>query len=368
MNILFISHGLYPCIIGGAEIFNYYLIKELSKLYKVYVLTCCKEKIDPDVTIIPVERRRFGPGRISIPLQDIINIARLRNKIDLVHVSYMRSKWIQWLPYPVGRKIFGVPYIFTIHDGMYKWKPRFPHEFLFKNAADIIAVSPILKKEYERRSGRDIRFIPPVIPFIECEEDKGELRNEYGFGWADTIILYLGSIKKIKGSDTLLTAFIRLGRRFVEEHKLRLLFVGDGNMREELEKVVKQEDFGMYVRFLGNVPREKVPAMFKIADIYVIPSLFEGTSISMLEAMFNKLPIIGSDTRGINNIIKHGENGLLFETSNSEDLRDKIMYLVENKDVAKKIADMAKKTYDENYNFEVVVKQYIEIYESLRGM
>lgn len=364
MNILFISHGLYPCKIGGAEIFNYYLIKELSKFCKIYLLTCC-QKINLKVTLIYISRRKFGPGRISIPLQDIINIGKLRNKIDLVHISYMRADWILWLPYPLGKKLFGVPYIFTIHDGMYKWKPAFPHRLLFDNAEAIVAVSHRLKEEYEKRSGREIKFIPPLIPFRRCNEEKEYLRNIYGFTSTDTIILFLGSIKKIKGCDTLLEAFIRLGREFIKIHRLRLLFVGDGDLKKKLEKRVEKENLGIYVRFLGSIPYEEVSSLFKIADIYVIPSLSEGLSISMLEAMFNGLPIIGADTIGINNIIEHGKNGLLFKVGDPIDLMNKIIYLLENSKVRENISHAAKKSYEDNYRYETIVKEYLNIYTSV---
>ncbi len=366
MNILFVTHGLYPCKVGGAEIFNYYLIKALTKYHKIFVITCCKEKVDLEAALIRINPRKFGLARFSIPLQDVINILKLRDEIDLIHISYMRAHWLQWLPYPIMRKISGVPYIVTIHGGgMHKWKPEFAHKFLFKNAASIIAISQRIKKEYEKRTGRNIKFIPPLIPFRKCEENRERLRDKYGFGLTDTIILSLGSIKKIKGSDVLLTAFIKLEKEYIEKYKLKLLFVGDGDIKKELAEKTKKEDFEKHVKFLGNIPYEDVSAVFRMADIYIIPSLFEGTPISMLEAMFNGIPIIGSDVNGINNIIEHGKNGLLFEVSNRDDLKDKIVYLIKNKNIAEEIANNAKKDYMNNYNFETVVKQYIELYEKL---
>jgi len=146
MNILFISHGLYPCKIGGVEIFNYYLIKALTKFHKISVITSCKKDIISKATFIRMKPRKLILRRASIPLQDFISIIKLRKKIDLVHLSYTRTNWLQWIPYPVIKKIFNVPYIISIHGGsMHKWKPRFPHELLFKNVSAIIGVSKNLK-------------------------------------------------------------------------------------------------------------------------------------------------------------------------------------------------------------------------------
>jgi glycosyltransferase involved in cell wall biosynthesis len=338
-------------------------MKELARSHKIYVATLCSENINANISLISMKRKKYGPGRISIPLQDIINISKLRNKIDLIHISYMQEHWLQWLTYPIMKMLFGIPYVMTIHDPNYKWNTGFPHKFLFKNVADIIAVSPVLKKVYEKRSGREINFAPPLIPFRKSKESREALRDKHDFGYEETIILCLGSIIKKKGNDTLLTAFMSLGKEFIDKHKLRLIFVGDGNMRKDLEKITEREKFNKYVKFFGHVPHEEVSNMFGIADIFAIPSFFEGTSISMLEAMFNGMPIIGSDGEGISNVIEHGKNGLLFEVSNWKDLKDQIIYLVENKGVAEKIASEAKKTYEDNFNFETVVKQYIDIYE-----
>jgi len=366
MNILFVSHRVYPCHTGGAELFNYHLINALAKFHKMYVLTCCEEELDLDAVIIRINPRKFGLRRISIPLQDFIHILRLRTKIDLVHVSYMRANWFQWLSYPCLKKIFGVPYFVSIRGGsLHRWKPAFPHKFFFNNAGIIAGVSDEIKKEYERRTGREVNVVPSGLPFRQCQEEKSRLRDEYGFEPADTILLFLGTLKKIKGDDILLNAFIKLGRRYIEEHRLKLLFVGDGETRNDLEEKTHRENFDRYVKFFGSIPHEEVPVMFKMADIYVIPSLFEGTSNSMLEAMFNGMPIIGSDTSGINNIIKHKQNGLLFHVNDPEDLKRKIVYLIENKEIAVKIGQEAKKSYDERFSYENIVKNYLELYKRL---
>jgi glycosyltransferase involved in cell wall biosynthesis len=366
MNILFVTHGLYPCNIGGAEIFNFFLIKEIAKFHRIFVITCCKQEINLDATLIRIDPKTFGPATISVPLLDFFNIFKLRKEIDLIHLSYMGAKWLPWIPYQISKFFFNIPYTISIHGGgMYKWKVKSLHRYLFKNAAAIAGVSQIIKKEYEKRTDREIKVIPPLIPFKNCYEETRILRNRYGFGQKEIILLSIGSINKIKGSDTLLTAFTNLDLEFIGRYKLRLLYVGDGDMRKELEAFVKQKGFSVYVKFVGSIPYEQIPAMYKMADIYIIPSLFEGTPISMLEAMFNGMPIIGSDTNGINNIIDHGQNGLLFEVNNFIDLRNKIVHLIENKNFAYHIATNAKSTFEDKYNFDEVVSQYIKIYEKI---
>jgi glycosyltransferase involved in cell wall biosynthesis len=369
MKILFISHGLYPCKTGGAEIFNYNLIKVLSKFYCLIVLTFCTENIGTDMMVIRGNRRKFGLARISIPLQDLLTIIKLRKEIDLIHITYMRDHWLKWIPYPIVKKIFNIPYIVTIHGGgMHPWMPEFPHRFLFSNAADIIGISTRITEEYKRRTNREIKYIPPLIPFTKCTARRSEIRIRYGFSTSDKILLYLGSIKKIKGCDTLIDAFMRLGKAYVQKFQLRLLLAGDGNMRAELEEIVRRQDLASHVTFLGNVSRENVPAIFKITDVYILPSHFEGTPLSMLEAMFNGVPIVGSNVSGINNIIKHGSNGLLFEANDIDDLKSKIVDIIEDPESGRRLALKAMDDYESTYNFNAVVDQYKKIYEDVGRM
>lgn len=365
MNILFISHRLYPCIVGGAEVYNYYLLKELSKSCNMTVITSCSQCDDLNVEFIKIDPRKFGSARIAIPLQDIFHIFKLRKKIDLIHVSsYMRAFWLQWLPYPLMKKLFGIPYVVTIHGGgMHPWKPEFPHRALFDNASAITGVSKVIKQEYEKRAGKEVLHIPPLLPFVHSSKDISTLRVKYGFEMSDSILLFVGSLKKIKGCDTLISAFFSLGIEFIDKHNLKLVFAGDGPMRTDLEAMVVREDFAMYIRFLGNISRDEIPAIYKLSDLYVLPSHFEGTPISMLEAMFNQMPIIGSDVNGINSVIEDGTNGLLFEVNSSAALCEKIIYLNENRKAAERLGLRAAADYEKKYHFETVVRQYRELYE-----
>ena len=368
MNILFVSHNIYPCITGGAEVFNYNLVKALSDRYSIHLLTLCQEQIEIGASLIMEERRKFGPARISIPLQDILNMLKLRKKIDLIHITYMRDHWLKWMSYPIMSRKFNIPYVMTIHGGgMSPWKPRFPHKLLFDRASKIIAVSNRLKIEYEKRSGRDVLFIPPLVPFRKSLDDRVKLRRSHGYEESDKILLFLGSVKKIKGCDTLINAFISMGEDYISTNRLKLVIAGDGNLRKTLQETVIKHRMQSSIRFMGNISQDSVPSIFRLSDIYILPSHFEGTPISMLEAMYNRLPILGSNVVGINNIIRHEENGLLFDVSNKEDLKAKMMRLSENQEMAEELACKAEKTYEDSYSFDTVIKQYTNIYEEIGG-
>jgi glycosyltransferase involved in cell wall biosynthesis len=209
--------------------------------------------------------------------------------------------------------------------------------------------------------------IPPLIPFHPPSGPRSSLKEKYGYREDEQVVLSLGSIKKIKGSDLLLEAFFLLGEEEVERRRARLLLVGDGPMRGELEVEVRKRGFERWVRFLGLLPRDQIPDAFGLADIYVIPSLAEGAPLSLMEAMSNGLPVIGSDIGSIRQFIREGENGLLFRVGNPLALREKLAVLLADHELRKRLSDAARKSAEEGLRFEDVVKRHIALYEGIAG-
>jgi glycosyltransferase involved in cell wall biosynthesis len=364
MNILIISPRIYPCITGGVEIFNHYLTKELAKRgHNVRVLTTCVFNWN-NRNIFPIklnEKFLINPT-LSTEFHLFFELIKLRTQIDIIYVPYTSNSLLAY-PLLFVKKFFDIHYVVAIHGGgMYPWKLEVFHKLFFKNADAIIAVSEIIKKEYERRSGRKIKVVPPLVPFSESNVLKAKLRKRYGFNNDIKILLSVGSIKKIKGSDILLFAFLALGKKFIEKNNIKLLYVGDGPLKLTLIENVKKRGFGEYVSFFGTIRYEEIPHIYKLADIYVISSLFEGTPVALLEAMFNGLPIIGTDVNGINNLIRHGKNGLLFDKKNINDLTEKIKELVENEGLCSELGIAAKRDYLKKYQFMDVVSEYIEVF------
>ena len=103
--------------------------------------------------------------------------------------------------------------------------------------------------------------------------------------------------------------------------------MGDGHLKNPLISTIQNAQFQDYVHFTGKLPYADVPQYYKMADIYVIPSEFEGTSKSLLEAMHNQLPIIATDVTGINNILTHKKHALLFEKATPNNLKTELRFL-----------------------------------------
>jgi glycosyltransferase involved in cell wall biosynthesis len=358
-TVIFVQGNLYPYNIGGHEVFNYYLFAELSRQYDVKVISNYKR---PE--IIPVNSylkiSNLKPHSISFPLLTFFKLLRFPGA--KVILTFSKSHWINWWPYPILKKLIGLDYIIIIHGGgLTKWKWKFPYLKLFQNASTIIGISERICKEYEFRTGLKIRKLLPLIHFLKYEGNKSVIYAKYNIDPDTFIILTVGSIKQIKNPNTIVDAAILLGTDFLKKNRIKFVFAGDGNLRADLELKVKKLNLDNYITFLGNVNRESVPELYSIASGYIISSDFEGTPLSLVEAMNNEIPVIGSDAPGINIIIKNNYNGLLFETRNAHNLADKIKLLMIE---GAKFTGNAIKTINSSFNHEEMMREYKKIIDN----
>jgi glycosyltransferase involved in cell wall biosynthesis len=298
----------------------------------------------------------------------IIGLLRLRKRTDIVFVPFTGNAWVYGIYLPLICGMMRTPYVISIHGGgMHRRGPTFVRRILFTRAAGIIGVSDLIKREYEKRTGKTVHHIPPLVPFGTGREEAEEVRSRIGLGAEDTVILYVGSLKQIKGCATLLEAFLGIPEDIIRERRLRLLFVGDGVQRRELEERVREEGSEAHVLFTGRIRHESVAGYFAASDMYVIPSEFEGTPVSLLEAMHNGMPVIGADSPGINTIIEDGKNGSLFPASDQGELRGKILQYLEQPSRADEMGRNAGEWYRRNFRYDDVIDRHLRIFSEVVG-
>ncbi|MEI6348835.1 MAG: glycosyltransferase family 4 protein [Bacteroidota bacterium] len=352
---------IYPCQTGGMEIFNYHISKYANQNNAIVYTTC--RKLD-----IPNKRllndrifilRRFGLGNLSLMLTMFFHLFKDRKEITCIYSpSTSNAAYLGYL-LPLIKSIFNIPYSIHLHGGgMKPWKPIWLFKPLFKNANQIYAVSEKLKEEYEKRASRKIEVILPLIEFKIADLSKKEICNLLKINTESIVILSVGSLKQLKSPQTLLEAFIQLGKKFIEEHNLHLIFVGEGPLKMELVNITQSANLNSHITFTGLKSREDVEKYYKIASFYVISSHFEGTPLSLIEAFYNKIPCIGSNVNGIAQVIEDNINGLLFEKGNTNDLKAKLKLVIEDKELSNHLRLNAKNSYDSKYNFDFFIDDF----------
>ncbi len=185
--------------------------------------------------------------------------------------------------------------------------------------------------KYYGVSDKKLFFAPYAVDnnffFQKSEEIKSsriELRTKYGFGVGDTVLLFVGKLIEKKRPQDLLLAYRKL---VLENPNLKLVFVGDGNLRLGLEKEATNLPG---VVFVGFKNQSELSEFYTLADVFVLPSgMGETWGLVINEAMCFGLPVLVSSLVGCgSNLVKEGKNGFIFQFGDIEDLCVKLKLLV----------------------------------------
>lgn len=181
---------------------------------------------------------------------------------------------------------------------------------------------------------------------------------KYGYELKEKIrFLFVGRLEAAKGIYSLLQAFKQIGRDDVE-----LVLVGSTCGTEHL-----LEPYKNYYTYLGTKLSSEMPEVFKSADVYIMPSMWEGFSLTLLEAMASGVPVIASNNSGAEGVITDGEEGFVFNAGDIEQLKNRIIWFADNREQIKKMGQNARKTA-EKYTWEnYEAKAAIAIAEIVNG-
>lgn len=169
----------------------------------------------------------------------------------------------------------------------------------------------------------------------------------------EKVISNMGRLEYQKGQDILIKAFNIVHKKYSD---YKLVIYGEGSKQKEYEQLINKLGLQDSVVLAGKV--QKAILEVNKSEIFVFPSRYEGMPNALLEAMACGLPCISADCiAGPSEIIENNVNGILTEVDNVEEIAEKIIYLIENKNVADKIAKEAKKVL-EDYSIDSIFNKY----------
>ena len=174
-------------------------------------------------------------------------------------------------------------------------------------------------------------------------------RKEMGINDNHVLIGCTGRLVRQKDYASLIHA-MTLIKNLSGDRTFVLLLAGDGPDREILEGLVRKLGLEQQVHFLGFV--KEIPQFLTALDIYVLPSLWEGLSISLMEAMAAGKPIITTNILPNAELIKHQENGLLVNPQSPDQIAYAIKRFTEDHDLRRRCADAAQKKVMDDYTLE----------------
>jgi len=176
------------------------------------------------------------------------------------------------------------------------------------------------------------------------------------------VILYVGRLAPRKGVHYLLQAMPHIIKCFP---KTKLVVVGTGPLGNYLRDLSKRLGLQNSVIFRGYVSEEEIRELHASADVVVVPSIFEGCPLVLLEAMAAGKPVVASAVQGISEIVKPNFSGLLVKPSNIHEIEHAVIHLIEHKSFAEYLGQNARQTVMKDYNWEKIARRTLEVYEEL---
>jgi sugar transferase (PEP-CTERM/EpsH1 system associated) len=178
------------------------------------------------------------------------------------------------------------------------------------------------------------------------------------------VIGTVGRLAEVKDQATLIRAFsIALEASPLGKQHLRLVIAGNGPLRGQLEMLIDELGIGDFVWMTGD--RNDIPEILRLLNIFVLPSIGEGISNTILEAMATGLPIIATNVGGNPELVEDGVNGYIVPLGNPEKLAEYIIKLTESSNKRSLMGKASLKKVHEKFNWDSTVEKYLTVYDEL---
>ena len=228
-----------------------------------------------------------------------------------------------------------------------------------KSVKDFMVEKRFLPKEKVKVvfNGSPLNNFKPLNKNMQVKE-----KERWGISDRYTIIATIGRLDEQKGNEYLIDAAAKLLKRI---DNIKFMLVGDGPLMIKLKQRCNHYGIDKDVIFTGY--QSNIPLIQSMIDIQVFPSLWEGTPLTLFEAMSMKRPIISTDVDGLGEVLRHGENALIVSARDSEGLAHAIEDLLAHPYKAEQLAAQAEL---DSYEFDIqkTVEQIQQIYYELMNL
>jgi glycogen(starch) synthase len=198
------------------------------------------------------------------------------------------------------------------------------------------------------------------VSVYEEEFDRAEFRKR--FAWPEEkIVLFVGRLVYEKGVQTLISAIPKVLSRV----NAKFVVVGEGGMKDSLMRQVANMRLAHKIMFTGFLDEESLRKLYQIADVCVVPSLYEPFGITALEAMAAKTPLVASNTGGLSEIVEHDKTGTKIFVGNVDSVAWGITRVLLDPGYANWIKLNAYQKTLEVYDWAKIAKQTKEYYEQI---
>jgi len=224
--------------------------------------------------------------------------------------------------------------------------------FTFKFSNKILGHVPYLNNRLVRFSSKHKSiYIPNYVDTVKFKPDLDVKQHNF--------TLYVGRLDKVKNIHLMLYVF-----NLLKNEDLELLIVGGGNSEYERKLQIFSKKNDIKVRFLGKINHKQISYYYKISKYFLFLSEREGGSKALLEALSSGLVVIGTNVRGIRDVITHGYNGFLCDPF-PEKIAEQIKVCLNNQALCEKISKNAQEYILKNHTFDNIIQMELNAFFSV---
>lgn len=366
-----IAHVLHRLYLAGAEVLAAELSRKLSDRYR-FVFFCLDEVgplgetlTDEGFTVVNLGRQPGVDLRVAGRMKNAVH----EHGVDLLHAH-------QYTPFFYASLSRGLPMLrskqpailFTEHGRHYpdqrKTKRVLANRFLLGKHDRVTAVGEFIKQALVDNEGIAADRIDVIHNGIDparfAQGDRAAARRLLGIADDELAILQVARLHPVKDHVTAIRAMADVVKQVP---KARLLLVGDGACRANLEALISKRNLQAHVTLVGV--RDDVPALMPAADVFLLSSLSEGISVTLLEAMATGLPIAATDVGGNSEVVRHDHTGLLSPRQDAPALARNLITLLSNPDKRTAFGQAGKTRLLEQFTQAQMHHNYAQLYQQM---
>lgn len=326
-----------------------------------------KQLFDPEVERIYCSSSSpFAPAIFT----NVYSLIR-KKAVDLVVLNQDRSGFWGRLVKAVFRP--PVPFVWLMHlfydDMISHW--HFPKKQIYKLGylatlpfCDyIVTVSNANKERLILKHGVSEEKIHVIYNTVGYEESNNkadvDLRDAYNIKADEIVIGTICQMSRQKGLQYLVEALVPICKTY----NVKIIIAGDGQSRNEITQLVKEKGLSEKIIMPGYV--HNVSDHLKLFDMYVMPSIYEGFPIALVEAISNNLPVIATDIDGCREAIENEKTGLLVTKRDPKSLENAIRRLILDAPLRERLGKEAGIFYRKRFHPEIIFQQYTDFFNSI---
>ena len=361
-----VMHILLSLAYGGAEKVVINLIKKMRGnefKFSVCVLDrvgALKDEVNGDIKIECMNRQRGLDFALPVRLSRAIR----RISPDIIHMHNPSTL----LYGAIAGKLAGTTRMIVTQHGSVSVEGRKMQmatkrlsRLLDKNVAVSSSIAKYLGNHYGLGNDKIETIINGIDETVYKPDAAKRQAGRLKFNLEDKIVIgHIARLASEKDQNNLLEAFSKVAGII---GKARLVIVGDGPLRKELEGSAKRLNISDKVIFTGF--QEDIPFFLNIFDIFVLSSMREGTSLTLIEAMAVELPVIATNAGGSPDVVIDRKTGLLVPPKNSDKLAEAIIRLCENPGAREEMGKAGRLRMEENFSLSGMADKYAGLYREI---